>query len=65
MVTTPLRSTKDFIERAKIAELVQREEQRLNANTEVSAQYYNRARKHMVNGVPSSYQTRDPWPIYL
>jgi glutamate-1-semialdehyde 2,1-aminomutase len=65
VVTTPLRSTKDLIDREKIKLLVQREEQRLNANTEVSAQYYNRAKKHMVNGVPSSYQTRDPWPIYL
>jgi glutamate-1-semialdehyde 2,1-aminomutase len=65
VVSTPLRSTKDLIDRGKIQELVQREEQRLNANTEVSAQYYERARKHMVNGVPSSYQSRDPWPIYL
>ena len=65
MVTTPLRSTKDLIDREKIKQLVQREEQRLNANTEVSAQMYNRAKKHMVNGVPSSYQARDPWPIYL
>jgi glutamate-1-semialdehyde 2,1-aminomutase len=65
MVTTPLRSTKDLIDRGRIQELVQREEQRLNANTEVSAQYYERAKKHMVGGVPSSYQARDPWPIYL
>ena len=65
MVTTPLRSTKDIVDRKRIAELVAFEEQRLNANTEVSAQFYQRAKKHMVNGVPSSYQTRDPWPIYI
>ena len=65
MVSTPLPSTKDLIDREKVQELVAREEMRLNANTEVSAQYFERAKKHMVNGVPSSYQARDPWPIYL
>ena len=65
MVSTPVRSTKDLIDREKVQMLINREEQRLNANTEVSAQYYERAKKHMVGGVPSSYQARDPWPIYL
>ena len=65
MVSTPVRSTKDLIDREKVQMLINREEQRLNANTEVSDQYYERAKKHMVGGVPSSYQARDPWPIYL
>ena len=65
VVSTPVRSTKDLIDREKVQMLINREEQRLNANTEVSAQYYERAKKHMVGGVPSSYQARDPWPIYL
>ena len=65
MVSTPLRSTKDLIERKKVQELTDLEERRLNANTEVSAQMYERAKTHMVGGVPSSYQSRDPWPIYL
>ena len=65
MVSTPVRSTKDLIDREKVQMLINREEQRLNANTEVSAQYYERAKRHMVGGVPSSYQARDPWPIYL
>jgi len=55
-----VRSTKDLIDREKVQMLINREEQRLNANTEVSAQYYERAKKHMVGGVPSSYQARDP-----
>ncbi|HET7054829.1 MAG TPA: hypothetical protein VFI12_00120, partial [Thermomicrobiales bacterium] len=65
MVSTPLRSTKDLIDRKKVQELTDLEERRLNANTEVSTQMYERAKTHMVGGVPSSYQSRDPWPIYL
>jgi glutamate-1-semialdehyde 2,1-aminomutase len=65
VVSTPLRSTKDLIDRKKVQELTDFEERRLNANTEVSAQMYERAKTHMVGGVPSSYQSRDPWPIYL
>jgi hypothetical protein len=49
-----VRSTKDLIDREKVQMLINREEQRLNANTEVSAQYYERAKKHMVGGVPYS-----------
>ena len=64
-LTSFWRSTKDLIDREKVQQLINLEEQRLNANTEVSAQYYERAKKHMVGGVPSSYQARDPWPIYL
>ena len=65
MVTSFWRSTRDLIDREKVQQLINLEEQRLNANTEVSAQYYERAKTHMVGGVPSSYQARDPWPIYL
>jgi glutamate-1-semialdehyde 2,1-aminomutase len=65
VVSTPLRSTNDLIDRKKVQELTDFEERRLNANTEVSAQMYERAKTHMVGGVPSSYQSRDPWPIYL
>ena len=54
-----------MLDRARIEELTSREEQRLNARTQASAAMYERARRSMVNGVPSSYQVRDPWPIYL
>jgi glutamate-1-semialdehyde 2,1-aminomutase len=54
-----------LIDPAKIDELTEREEQRLNDRTPTSGSLYERARKTMVGGVPSSYQVRDPWPIYL
>jgi glutamate-1-semialdehyde 2,1-aminomutase len=53
------------LDRERIKQLTDREEDRLNERTGWSSQMYERARKHMVNGVPSSYQVRDPWPIYL
>ena len=53
------------LDRARIRELIEREERRLNERTPRSAEMYERARRAMVKGVPSSYQVRDPWPIYL
>jgi glutamate-1-semialdehyde 2,1-aminomutase len=53
------------IDRARIDELTAREEQRLNESTRKSGEMYERARTSMVGGVASSYQLRDPWPIYL
>jgi glutamate-1-semialdehyde 2,1-aminomutase len=53
------------LDRERIKQLTDREEDRLNERTGWSSQMYERARQHMVNGVPSSYQVRDPWPIYL
>src|SRR5262245_16302147 len=52
-------------DRARIQELADREEQRLNDRTRGSGKMYERARRTMAGGVPSSYQVRDPWPIYL
>ncbi|WP_028057503.1 aspartate aminotransferase family protein [Candidatus Solirubrobacter pratensis] len=53
------------IPRQRIAELIAREESRLNDATRKSAEMYERARVHLSGGVASSYQLRDPWPIYL
>jgi glutamate-1-semialdehyde 2,1-aminomutase len=53
------------IPRQRIAELIKREEARLNDATRKSAETYERARVHLSGGVASSYQLRDPWPIYL
>jgi glutamate-1-semialdehyde 2,1-aminomutase len=53
------------IDRARIAELTERETRRLNDATPGSARCYADARTVMPKGVPSSYQTRDPHPIYL
>ena len=65
MVLALARTLKDMIDPKRVKELTAREEQRLNDSTTSSGQLYERAKKSMVNGVPSSYQTRDPWPIYI
>jgi glutamate-1-semialdehyde 2,1-aminomutase len=49
----------------RVEELTRQEEQALDARTRRSAETYERARRSLSGGVASSYQTRDPWPIYL
>ncbi|MCK9924069.1 aspartate aminotransferase family protein [Frankia sp. AgPm24] len=51
--------------RARAEELTEREEARLRAGTPGSRRMHERAVRSMTSGVPSSYQVRDPWPIYL
>jgi glutamate-1-semialdehyde 2,1-aminomutase len=53
------------LDRARIAELTQREERRLNEATSASRAMYERAHRALAGGVASAYQGRDPWPIYL
>jgi glutamate-1-semialdehyde 2,1-aminomutase len=53
------------IDRGRIKELTEREERRLNERTTGSRAMYERARNVLSGGVASSYQLRDPWPIYL
>jgi glutamate-1-semialdehyde 2,1-aminomutase len=53
------------LERRRIDELIDRELAELNARTAGSASMYRRARESLSGGVASSYQLRDPWPIYL
>ena len=53
------------IDRQRITELSEREEARLNERTPQSRAMYERARNVLTGGVASSYQLRDPWPIYL
>ena len=53
------------IDPARIAQLTEREEAHLNAETSGSARMYERSRKVMPGGVPSSYQVRSPHPIFL
>ena len=53
------------IDRERIKELTEREEARLDERTAGSRALYERARKTLSAGVASSYQVRDPWPIYL
>src|SRR3954471_921372 len=53
------------IDRQRIKELTEREEARLNEQTPQSHATYERAQKVLTGGVASSYQLRDPWPLYL
>jgi glutamate-1-semialdehyde 2,1-aminomutase len=53
------------LDRARIAELTEREQRRLDERTQGSRELYERARQALSRGVPSAYQAREPWPIYL
>jgi glutamate-1-semialdehyde 2,1-aminomutase len=53
------------IDRDRIRELTEREETHLDAETQASKRMMERARQSLSGGVASSYQVRDPWPIYL
>ncbi|MBX5469729.1 MAG: aspartate aminotransferase family protein [Thermoleophilaceae bacterium] len=53
------------LDRGRIRELTARELAALNERTPKSAEMYQRANRTLSGGVASSYQLRDPWPIYL
>jgi glutamate-1-semialdehyde 2,1-aminomutase len=53
------------LDRERIRKLIEREEAALDARTPRSGEMYRRARQSLAGGVASSYQLRDPWPIYL
>jgi len=49
----------------RIEDLTERERARLDGRTQASAAMYRRARQSLSGGVASTYQAREPWPIYL
>jgi glutamate-1-semialdehyde 2,1-aminomutase len=53
------------LDRTRIAELTAREAKVLDERTRRSGEMYTRANGVLAGGVASSYQLRDPWPIYL
>jgi glutamate-1-semialdehyde 2,1-aminomutase len=53
------------LDRRRIAELTEAEQERYRNRTGTSARTYKRAVKSMPNGVPSSFQSNDPWPVYI
>ncbi|HVW17634.1 MAG TPA: aspartate aminotransferase family protein [Solirubrobacteraceae bacterium] len=53
------------IDRERVAQLTASELEALNERTGGSAELYRRANKVLSGGVASSYQVRDPWPLYL
>lgn len=52
-------------DRDRLATLIDREQERLDASTPNSARMYRRAHAVLVGGVASSFQRRKPWPFYL
>ena len=63
-MTTPP-TTASELDRARIRRLTAEELEALNERTQSSRRLYERADKVLSGGVASSYQLRDPWPIYL
>src|ERR671926_1983096 len=61
MAITPTRQ----LDRQRVRELTEREAKRLDERTPRSRAMYERAREVLSGGVASSYQLREPWPIYL
>jgi glutamate-1-semialdehyde 2,1-aminomutase len=53
------------IDRERVKELTEREGKRLDEATPASRAMFERARVVMPGGVPSSYHSREPWPLYL
>ena len=53
------------LDRRRVDELIDRELAALNERTKGSEAMYARASRSLSGGVASSYQLRDPWPIYL
>jgi glutamate-1-semialdehyde 2,1-aminomutase len=53
------------LDRSLLASLTQVELDALNERTGGSAELYQRANRVLSGGVASSYQSRDPWPLYL
>ena len=58
-------TTTTILDRARIKQLTEREEARLNERTQASRAMFERAQHSLSGGVASSYQGRDPWPIYM
>ena len=53
------------LDRERIRSLTERERAELDSRTQGALAMYRRAREALSGGVASSYQARDPWPIYL
>jgi glutamate-1-semialdehyde 2,1-aminomutase len=53
------------IDRRRVLQLIDEQKRLLAERTPRSGEYYERARKVMPKGVPSSFQENDPWPVYI
>src|SRR5918995_3322844 len=57
--------TASAIDQKLLNKLTEEQMARFREHTPTSAAYYERARKVMPGGVPSSFQENDPWPVYI
>ena len=57
--------TTSAIDQKLVNRLTEEQMARFREHTGTSAAYYERARKVMPGGVPSSFQENDPWPVYI
>jgi glutamate-1-semialdehyde 2,1-aminomutase len=55
----------EAVDRKRIAALSEAQQETFRNRTGASAETYQRALRVMPNGVPSSFQVNDPWPVYL
>jgi glutamate-1-semialdehyde 2,1-aminomutase len=53
------------VDRARIKELTEGQQKLFVERTSRSRDYYERAKKVMPGGVPSSFQSNEPWPVYI
>src|SRR3954447_21028003 len=53
------------LDRDRIASLTARQRELLRERTRASGEHFERAKAVMPNGVPSSFQSNDPWPVYI
>jgi glutamate-1-semialdehyde 2,1-aminomutase len=61
----PAVATAPEIDRQRVLRLIEEQRKLLAEGTPRSGEYYERARRVMPNGVPSSFQENDPWPVYI
>ena len=53
------------IDRERVKALTEQEMNSYKERTGTSSEYFQRATRVMPNGVPSSFQATDPWPVYI
>ena len=63
-VETPLTGV-SAIDRDRIAKLTRVEREKLEQRTQRSREYWERAKNVMPAGVPSSFQSIEPWPVFV
>jgi glutamate-1-semialdehyde 2,1-aminomutase len=53
------------IDRRRVLQLIDEQRKLLAERTPGSGRYFDRARRVMPKGVPSSFQENEPWPVYI